>query len=250
MDAYKVYNHVKKGHEEVLKMTEEVIQLFERTYGFCFFPPFYNSLMKLNVLLENGYGGILWLILEKLGYSYEFEIQEILATMDSLLRNNMSVIASVKWTCYYSMHSLTKLQDCYVLDTKAGTLITTPLTEWKENLKMWEYANRRGYYGFCHDAVERFLKENLEYQAVTSLIPHQFGRKHYHSYIKHEGKILDLSHNACIDEETYNKIMNPIPLNQVYGYELESEERKLGSDELGPEKCLLVRLAVAKQRRG
>lgn len=249
MEAYRLYNSIKSGHAEVLKTADKVIQSFEKCYGSCFMPG-YDSLSKLYIIISSGYGDLLWSFLAKLNYSYSAELQSIFATIDSLLRNNMSVMHSNNWTCFYSIEALKKLQDSYVLETKEGTIVTTPLTEYREDMKAFEFANRRGYYGFCHDAAERFIKENEEYQAVTCLMPHQFGRKHYHSYVKKDGKILDFSHNACIDEEIYQKIMRPIPLNEVYGYELESEESKLGSDELGPEKCLLIRLAVAKQRRG
>ena len=250
MEAQKVYNQVKSQHEEALRIAEGVIESFERYYGPCYRQPGYDSVSQLYTMLLYGYGDILWPILKDLNYNYAAELQTVFAMMDALVRNNQSVIYSVNWTCFYSIDNIKRIGESYVLETKEGTMVTTPITEYREDLKIWEYANRRGYYGFCHDAAERFLKEHPEYQAVTSLMPHQFGRKHYHSYVKKDGKVFDFSHNACIDEETYNRIMKPILLNEVYGYDLESEESKLGSDELGPEKCLLMRLAVAKQRRG
>lgn len=248
MEAYKLYNSIKSGHEEVLKIASQVVQSFERYYGPCFLPG-YDPLSKLYIIISSGYGDVLWPMLKDLDYSYSAELQTVFAMIDSLVRNNVSVIHSTNWTGFYSLDNIQRLGEHYVLDTKEGTIVTTPLTEYREDRNVFEYANKRGYYGFCHDAAERFLKEYPEYQAVTCLMPHQFGRKHYHSYVKKDGKIFDFSHNACIDEEIYNKIMKPILLNEVYGYELESEENKLGSDELGPEKCLLMRLAVAKQRR-
>ena len=81
------------------------------------------------------------------------------------------------------------------------------------------------------------------------MIPTQFGRQQYHSYVRHDGKIIDIAHGACIEENNYNEMMKPVPLNTVYGYELEEEAQKLDGDEIGSEKSLLIRLAVAKQRK-
>lgn len=249
MEAYKVYNRTKEEYKEVCKIANGVIQSFEECYGPCFFHSELDSLSKLYRMISSGYGDILWPFLERLDYSYSAEFQTIFATMDLLLRSGMSVMFSNNWTCYYSIENLVKLQDYYVLDTKEGTLVITPLTGYRADKRIYEYANRRSYYGFCHDATERFTKENPEYQAVTSLMPLQFGRKHYHSYIKKDGKVFDFAHNICMDEDAYQTFMRPTLLNEVYGYELEGEQKKLGNDELGPEKCLLLRLAVAKQRK-
>ena len=114
---------------------------------------------------------------------------------------------------------------------------------------MQAYAFLQSSYGFCHDSVEQFLRFNPEYQAVTGLIPDQFGTQQYHSYVRHEGKIIDIAHGACIEEEEYNRVMKPTPLNSIYGYQLDEEMAKLDGNEIGAEKSLLLRLAVAKQRK-
>lgn len=249
MDAYKVYNDTKKQFQESAAIAQYVVDCFQSQFGYIYFPPTYDPFLKLFSLIENGYGEILWPMLERLNYSFEPEIQFMLANMDMRFRTGQSVFAFPGWRMFYSFEGVFKIKDKYVLDTKAGELITKPLLGYSENPRVQAYALLRSYYGFCHDAVERFVKLNPEYQAVTGLIPAQFGSQQYHSYVKHDGKVFDFAHGACIEENQYNEIMKPVPLNTVYGYELEEQEANLGSDEIGPEKCLLVRLAVAKQRK-
>ncbi len=249
MDAYKTYNNTKKQHQDALAIGDRIIEQFQRKYGYICFPPQYDSLMKIFSLIENGFGDALWPMLEEQQYGFEPELQFMLANMDMRIRCNQSVCCFSGWKMFYSFESICKIQDSYVLDTKAGTLVTTPLVYYSEDIRVQAYAFLRSYYGFCHDAVESFVRLNPEYQAVTGLIPTQFGRQQYHSYVKHKGKIIDIAHGACIDENNYNEMMKPVPLNTLYGYELEREEQKLDSDEIGPEKSLLIRLAVAKQRK-
>ncbi len=249
MEAYKVYNETKGQHIEVLSIADRVVDEFQRRYGSVNFSPDCDSITKLYTLIQNGYADLLWPLLKDLNYSYEFEIPYILANIDARLRSGIPAEFCSDWKFFYSIDSLTRIHNNYVLDTKMGKLVTTPLVFYIQDLTIQEYASRRFYYGFCHDASERFIRENPEYEAVTGLIPHQFGRKQYHSYIKKDGKIFDFANGACIGEEDYNRILKPVPLNTVHGYELEEAEAKLDSNEIGPEKCLLLRLAVAKQRK-
>ncbi len=249
MEAYKAYNNIKQQHQEVLAIGDRIIEKFQSKYGYFCFPPQYDSIMKIFSLIENGFGDALWPMLEEQKYCFEPELQFMLANMDMRIRCNQSVCYFSGWKMFYSFENICKIQNSYILDTKAGTLVTTPLLEYSEDTRVQAYSFFRSYYGFCHDAVERFVRFNPEYQAVTGLLPDQFGRHQYHSYVRHDGKIIDISHGACIEEDNYNKMMKPIPLNTIYGYELEGEEQKLDSDEIGPEKSLLIRLAVAKQRK-
>ncbi len=249
MDAYKVYNNIKKQHQEALAIGDKIIAKFQREYPYVCFPAQYDSLMKIFSLIETGFGEVIWPMLEENGYCFEPEIQFMLANLDMVLRNCQSVYCFPGWRMFYSFENICKIQNKYILDTKGGTIITTPLLEYSEDAKVQAYSFLRSYYGFCHDSVERFLRFNPEYQAVTSLIPDQFGKQQYYSYISHDGKIIDIAHGACIEEDNYNEIMKPVPLNSVYGYELEEETQKLDGNEIGPEKSLLVRLAVAKQRK-
>lgn len=251
MDAYKLYHNYQHQHEEVLKIADEVIKSFERKYGRPFvYPPCSNSITNLYALLEAGYGEALWPMLENVSYSYEHEIESILAFVSTIIRNHDTIKPYYPFVLrYYSMNHIQKVGEKYIFDTKVGTLTATLLTEYEKNRKALEYARRQSYYCFCHAATEGFVRENLEYQAITSLVPHQFGRKLYHSYVRSHGKILDFALGVCVEEENYNQIIKPIVLNEVYGYQLVEEEQKLSSDELGKEKSLLMRLAVAKQRR-
>lgn len=249
MEAYKTYNSIKKQHQEAVIIAQSVIDDFQRTFGYIAFPDNYDPFLKLFSLIENGFGEILWPVLQELNYCYEPEIQYMLANMDMRIRYGKSIYAYPGWRMFYSFEAIFKAKRGYILETKAGVLLTTPLLEYSEDKKIQQYASYRTYYGFCHDAVERFARSNPEYQIVTGLIPDQFGRKQYHSYLKQDGKVLDIAHGACIDEDNYNKIMKPETLNTLYGYELDEAEQKLDGNEIGPEKCLLVRLAVAKQRK-
>lgn len=249
MEAYKVYNNIKKQHQEAAIIAQSVIEEFQKQYGYICFPVNYDPFMKLFSLIENGYGDVLWPTLEKLNYSFEPEIQFMLANLDMILRSGQSVSYFHGWKMFYSFENICRLQDKYILDTKAGTLVTTPLLEYSEDIKVQAYSFLRSYYGFCHDGVEHFIRLNPNYHAVTGLIPDQFGKQQYHSYVSHNGKIIDIAHGVCMEEESYNEIMKPVPLNSVYGYELEEQEAKLDSNEIGQEKCLLIRLAVAKQRK-
>lgn len=249
MNAYKVYNETKGQHIEVLTIADRVLNEFQRRYGYVDFPQNLDAITKLYSLIQSGYSDLLWPLLKDLDYSYEFEIPYILANIDAKIRCGVPPEICPEWKFYYSIDALTRIQNDYVLDTKMGTLITTPLLFYIEDLTIQEYASRRFYYGFCHDASERFVKENPEYEAVTGLIPHQFGRKQYHSYVRHDGKVFDFANGTCVSEEEYNQFIQPTILNTVHGYELEEEEAKLDGNEIGPEKCLLLRLAVAKQRK-
>ena len=252
MDAYKTYHHIKKQHQEAEQLAEKVVADFVEKYKYSYyicFPEGYPPFMKLFSLIQNGFGDLLWPVLEKLNYSFEPEVQFMLANIDSLLRNNCSVCYSSVWKMFYSFENICKIQNHYVLDTKIGTLVTTPLLEYSENTRVQAYAFLQSSYGFCHDSVEQFLRFNPEYQAVTGLIPDQFGTQQYHSYVRHDGKIIDIAHGACIEEEEYNRVMKPTPLNSIYGYQLDEEMAKLDGNEIGAEKSLLLRLAVAKQRK-
>lgn len=252
MDAYKTYNNIKKQYKEVEDIAERIVEEFIRKYGafyYICFPEGYPPLMKIFSLVQNGLGELLWPLLEKENYIFEPEVQYMLANIDAQLRNNLSVCYSSVWKMFYSFENICKIGNHYVLDTKIGTLVTTPLLEYSENTRVQAYSFLKSCYGFCHDGVEEFIRFNPEYQAVTGLIPHQFGRQQYHSYVRHDGKIIDIAHGICMEEEEYNRIMKPIPLNEVHGYELEEQKAKLDGNEIGPEKSLLVRLAVSKQRK-
>ncbi len=249
MNAYQAYNETKGQHKEVLEIADTVLNEFQKRYGYVTFPSNMDSITKLYSLIQSGYSNLLWPLLKDLNYSYEFEIPYILANMDARIRCGIPPELCSEWKFFYSMNAITRIQNNYVLDTKVGTLVTTPLVLYLQDLTIQDYAARRFYYGFCHDASERFIKENPEYEAVTGLIPHQFGRKQYHSYVRQNGKVFDFANGTCIAEEEYNQVIKPIVLNTVHGYELEEAEAKLDGNEIGPEKCLLLRLAVSKQRK-
>lgn len=249
MEAYKVYDETKGQHAEVLEIANNVLKEFQKRYGAVCFPQNCDAITKLYSLIQSGYSDLLWPLLKNLNYSYEFEIPYILANIDARLRCGIPAELCSEWKFYYSIDAITRVGNNYVLDTKMGTLTTTPLVFYTENLTIQEYASRRFYYGFCHDASERFIKENPEYEAVTGLVPHQFGRKQYHSYVRQDGKVFDFANGTCIREEEYNQFIQPTILNTVHGYELEEAEAQLDDNEIGPEKCLLLRLAVAKQRK-
>lgn len=249
MEASQIYKQVKDGQDRVLKIAAGVVRVFESYYGPFYYPPGYDSISKLYSIQLYGCGKELWPFLKDLNYSYAAELQTVFAIMDKLVRNHMSVVDAVDWNCLYSINNLKRLGEKYILDTKEGTIVTTPLTRYQENREVYKFANKNYYRGVCHETVESFIRKHKEYQAVTSLMPYQFGRNHYHSYVKKEGKIFDFSHNVCAEEDNYNQVMKPIPLNEIYGYELESEEKKFRSDDIGGGKNLIFRLAVAKQKR-
>ncbi len=115
-------------------------------------------------------------------------------------------------------------------------------------LDIFPYISRLINYGECHNCCLSFIKSNKYLSASTCLIDRTFYGKHYHSFINIEDGVLDLSHNAFMSIDDYNKIFSPIIINTVSVYQLDDEEQRINkNDSLGGDKNLLLRLALDKQ---
>lgn len=249
MKALEIYNKISGNKRRAEKLAQEILNEIEKRYGTISYPWKLDSLNKILFLLKVGCAPSIMGILMSHGYTYEIELQYILANMGYYARmdNEMQHVCTL--SKMPSLNYMFPSGSGYIIDCKLGRIMATPLNRWEKDLKVCRYASLGSGYAFCHDMALHFITKYPEYEAVTSLVPYAFQERQYHSYVRSNEDIIDFAHNMHMSKEDYEKIMSPMELNSVHGYELEEKEATLTEDDLGPNKNLLVRLAVSKQRR-
>lgn len=250
MTVKQIYQSIQlDGKQRIEKKAQNLLAVIEQFYGPISFPSNMDSINKIYALLSSGVGcEIIDFLLEN-GYSLEVELQYLIANIGYFARNNCEQNQFSTFLKFPVLNRIEELEEGYLLDSKVGRIQVFPLTRFSKNRAIIQFALQYNCYGFCHDATHIFLKQNPDYVGVTSLITNQFQEKQYHSYIRGEGGIIDFAHNMYFKEEDFEKVFHPQELNQVAGYALEEAESQLGNDDLGKDKCLLLRLALKEQVR-
>lgn len=105
-----------------------------------------------------------------------------------------------------------------ILDTLHGIFRTMLLAETFNDEYLLEEKNSKEIYAGCHRLTEYFL-EKYKVDATTSFCKMNFGGLYLHSYnAGGDNFIYDASHNLIIPKEEYQRLFNPIVINQI-GYD-------------------------------
>ncbi len=247
--AETLYNYIQYGGKKrIEEIVDQIMWELLPIIGPIQFPESIstnNTINKIYALLENGYYPYLAQALEKYGYDYNAELQFILMNI-AYRESQLSFNQLLTFTKFPSLHGLETNGNRYCAKTKIGTITFYPITKCP-NPRLKAFALQYHFHGYCHEAALNFIKRYPEYQAVTSLVPNQFGEQQYHSYIDDSGKIADLANNLYMDKEDFTLLMKPTVLNEVRGSELSYQEKTLTYEDLPETKETLLRLALHQQ---
>lgn len=241
------YDIQERGRKNIEYKAERVLRDLVPVMGYINFPQQIDSINKIYALLENGYYPWMQQLLTKYGYDYGVELQHLLSNIAHCERTMGYDSIRAFITRFPSIDRIHRGVFEYQVDTKVGTIMFTPLTRYSKDSKIKSFALQKDTHHFCHMSAQEFIMENPEYRAITSLVANQFGEQHYHSYIETPEGYADFANNIHLSKEDFERVMRPHVLNSVTGYELASQEKELGEEDLSPEKSLLLRLAVHKQ---
>ena len=105
-----------------------------------------------------------------------------------------------------------------ILDTINGIFKASLLAETFNDEYLLEEKESKEIYAGCHRLTEYFL-EKYKIEATTSFCKMNFGGLYLHSYnTGSDNFIYDASHNLIISKEEYQRLFNPIVINQI-GYD-------------------------------
>lgn len=250
MTAEQIYHSIQiDGKERIEMQAQQLIAIIEKHYGGLSFPDYMDSINRIYSLLSIGLGESLIDFLLENGYSYLVETQYLIANIGYFARQNKENNILPTLLQFPSLKGIKEIMGGYVFDSKIGKIQLFPLSRNLPDTPISRFALQQNYYGACHEAIHMYLKENPQGLGITSLIENQFGEKQYHSYLQEEDSIIDFAHNVSMNQADFNRVFRPQELNRIHGWELEQAEKCLTKEDLDPEKCLLLRLALQKQRQ-
>lgn len=241
------YNIQEQGRKNIQAKAERILNDLVPIFGYPNFPLGMDSINKIYVLLENGYYPWMEQVLKKYDYDLSVELQHVIANI-AYGEKIMGYDSLRNFILHFpSLNGIHRGSYEYQLDTNIGEIFIAPLNRYAKDSKIKSFALQKETHHYCHMAAQEFITLNPEYAAITSLVANQFGEQHYHTYIETPDGYADFANNVHLSKEDFEKIMRPQILNKVNGYELKEQEQTLNGDDLGPDKALLLRLAVHNQ---
>lgn len=85
---------------------------------------------------------------------------------------------------------------------------------------------------YCHNISWELAKSLDNANLITALIPSYFTKEYYHSYVEHEGHIIDAANNTVYDRDVYEYLFQPKELSNTPGDIIEEKYREVISSDL------------------
>lgn len=240
MNNYEIkYEEIKRNgviRDQIIsgEIIREVENYFKIDFSNSFLPNMTNT-SKLMNLIGSEYRDYVIKLLEQNDYNLRAELYYLLG--------NLCNGANPKYMKYFNSIIDSDANDFVVmLNTIFGHSDILKLNRVMPQLRRFVAQQE------CHNLCEIFIKYFNEYTATTVLLDTLFGGKHYHSFVENDDHVLDLAANAYMKRNEYYQLFNPIVLNSIKQEELKNAEEEINEKEnIGKDKCLLLRLAVNKQ---
>jgi len=205
-----------------------------------------SNINKMYALIEKGFFAEIVTLLGSARYSLQAELQYVIMNLGFSHRSASpkriyDIVAN-----FPSVDAVEFGEKVFVLHTQFGTIKVVPLHLTKEK-RIATFVKKYDCYSLCHEATNKFLRENPEFCGETSLVANQFGERHYHSCVSTDDGYVDFSNNVLWSVRGFETVMFPERLNRTTGTELDSELSELTTDDLPDTYTPLLRLAVSKQ---
>lgn len=136
-------------------------------------------------------------ILNLYNFNYSMSIHNAIYYLLATEREYVDCIDPLSWP---GVKEINISDSKYSLNTILGNIEVYKASEIFSSTSS-EYIFNKNLMGECYGRTYDFLKENRDYHAVLSFMPHFFYGGHYHAYLEKDGNVLDIASNAFYDSK-------------------------------------------------